>query len=240
MKRHLFGAFGISVAQLALGLILNMALPPLMLRAWGDAGYALWVGIQGFTLFLALADAGLQGFLTQRVAVLYAEGRAPDVRALASTGLRAMVVLCLIGAVLLLAAFWILGGAVHGSLATEALVPRGGVIIMTVMLIISGGVGLALGGWSTALEAGMGNVVRVQALGFCRTLASTGGMVLMTSLSASPLVTVPIVSSMLVLFDAWRFASVLARVLKLPSGVNHSPVLVRMAFSLFWRRSPAR
>jgi hypothetical protein len=196
------------MGQLVVQLLGQLALPPVLLKAWGDPGYALFVAIQGFGAYISVSDAGIQTYLTQRLATLRALGRDEEAAHLTTTGLRALRLLASFGLLAVSLGFVATGHAVWSGVASKAHLGAIAVLAAAAGQFASGAVSVAFGGWTTSVDCGHGRYVRVQAFGMGRTLVSMGAAAAAAVLGGSPAMAIFAASGGLVALEAVRFALV--------------------------------
>ncbi|MDP9036118.1 MAG: hypothetical protein M3O50_15055 [Myxococcota bacterium] len=216
MSRRLIVPVFTSVVSLFVSIGLALVLPAVMLSRWGNAGYSLVIAVQGFALYVSVADLGVQAFVTRQLAVLVARGDMREASALAVTAFKTLAMLAMAGCAMVATGFVVFGGSVRGVVALRAGVSGHAMSLAFVAQTFSTGAGVALSGWSTSVESATGRYQRVQAVGLIRNCASSLSFVAMAYAGASPTASLIAQALILTAFDATRI--VFARQLLPPSG----------------------
>jgi len=225
----------VSLVRIGLGTIIQFLLPAIALAAWGDAGFALVMSLQGLASYATMADAGLQGYLIQRAAALLGAGDKAKARAVLRVGFRLLLGLAAIAALITMGAFVLFGERLWREVATDAGSSPAFALISFGVVVASVGIALSFGGWSTALESGVGRLARVQLFGASRYLLNTGGVVLLAFIGFEPLMTLVLASLIAVVHDVGRaFVAWRQFFRPLPKGdsVPHRSVLIRSSVGM--------
>ena len=196
----------LAVIQLATQTATQLVLPPVLLRAWGDSGYALFIAVQSFAGYVSVADAGIQVYLIQKLATLRARGEHELAMRTTAGGLRALGVLASGGALLVFAAFVATGRPIWHDLGSRIGVPPAVALTAALAQFVSGGVSLLFGGWSTAVDSGHGRYVRLQVFGLARVTLVTIATLVPAALGGSASLALFVASVGGIMFDATRFS----------------------------------
>ncbi len=229
------GASLVSLARIGVTSVVQLAFPAVTLAAWGDAGFALVVSLQGLASYATMGDAGLQGYLTQRAAVLLGKGENAAAAGVLKMGLQLLLGLAAVAAVVANLAFLLLGEKMWRDVGSAAGATPTQTIGTFVVVVFSVAVALSCSGWATAIEAGSGKLARCQWFGISRYAVNTGGVVLLAMLGFSPIVTLMLASVAAIVHDLVRFMlawRLFFRPLPKGSPVNRAQLLLRSSAGL--------
>ena len=134
-----------------LGPLVQLLVPAVLLRVWTESEYALVVAIQGISVYVSIADAGILPTLLHRLSVMIAAGEHAEAKRVAAGGLRALVLLSAIGVVVVLAIAFTSGKLMSRHLATVTAHRPMMIVVALTAQVLGGASSVALGGFRTSV-----------------------------------------------------------------------------------------
>jgi hypothetical protein len=191
--------------NLGMTMVLQLATPVVLLRRWGDSGFALFIAVRGVANYAMLADAGLQAYLTQRYALLLGSGELAAAVRLVQAGWRALLWLACAGFVLVTTGFLLLGPALWRTLAHASGASSALVLVAFIATSAASVVALSFGGWSSVVEIPSGRQTRMQSYSLLRNFI-TVGLFIPLAFVAGPMASILFVAFVQASMDLYRWS----------------------------------
>ena len=156
-RKHKIGAsVALGIAGTLGAVVVQIALPAILLRQWDSHMYALMIAVQGLAAYAGAADVGVQPLLLRQLSVLLARGEHARARGWGATSLTLLSGLALLGGGTLVGTAAAAGDRLFGAIAAESGASTSAVLWALLLNVIAAVTGIIFGGWSSAVEVARG------------------------------------------------------------------------------------